>query len=125
MGKLSHRQRRHIIAITVSLAAAAAATAGGFLYLHRVELFVIPPLWREVREIYENEEREWRRDMGADLEHPYFAVTDEKGRYKIEGLPEGDYTLEAWHETYGKQETEITVGPSGSIEANFAFKPKE
>ena len=59
------------------------------------------------------------------IDHPYFAVTNDKGQFKIQGLPEGDYTLEAWHETFGKQEVNVTVDSSGSIEANFAFKPKE
>ena len=36
----------------------------------------------------------------------------------------GEYTLEAWHETFGKQEAKVTVDSSGSIEANFTFKPK-
>jgi plastocyanin len=32
------------------------------------------------------------------FDHPYFAVTDEAGRFTIKGLPAGTYTLEAWHE---------------------------
>jgi hypothetical protein len=34
------------------------------------------------------------------LEHPYFSVTDDSGRYKITGVPPGEYTLVAWHEGY-------------------------
>ena len=34
------------------------------------------------------------------LDHPYFSVTDEKGRFKISDVPPGEYTLVAWHEGY-------------------------
>jgi len=29
---------------------------------------------------------------------PYFATTDKSGAYKIENVPDGSYTLTAWHE---------------------------
>jgi hypothetical protein len=32
------------------------------------------------------------------FEHPYFAVTDEAGRFHIDQVPPGSYTLTAWHE---------------------------
>jgi hypothetical protein len=31
------------------------------------------------------------------LDHPYFAVTDADGKYKISGVPDGKYTLVAYH----------------------------
>jgi len=32
------------------------------------------------------------------FDQPYFAVTDENGRFHIEQVPSGSYTLKAWHE---------------------------
>jgi Polysaccharide lyase family 4, domain II len=34
----------------------------------------------------------------VSFEHPYFAVTDEEGRFAIDQVPPGSYTLNAWHE---------------------------
>jgi hypothetical protein len=36
------------------------------------------------------------------FEHPYFAVTDADGNFKISGAPDGSYTIEAYHlKTHG------------------------
>ena len=34
-------------------------------------------------------------------DHPYLAVTDEKGRFEIRQLPVGNWTFRAWHESVG------------------------
>ncbi|HZS41056.1 MAG TPA: carboxypeptidase regulatory-like domain-containing protein [Polyangia bacterium] len=43
------------------------------------------------------------------FDHPYFAVTDEKGRFKIDGLPPGTYTLKIEHELLGSSTKSITI----------------
>ncbi|MBA3316057.1 MAG: carboxypeptidase regulatory-like domain-containing protein [Planctomycetota bacterium] len=35
------------------------------------------------------------------LDHPYAALSDEKGQFTIEGLPEGTYDFRVWHESQG------------------------
>lgn len=35
------------------------------------------------------------------VDHPFAAVTDENGRFKIEGLPPGKHRLKVWHERRG------------------------
>jgi hypothetical protein len=42
-------------------------------------------------------------------DHPYYAVTDAKGAFKIADVPPGDYELEFWHETLGKQTQKVAV----------------
>ena len=41
-------------------------------------------------------------------------------RYEI--VPPGAYVLDAWQEALGPQEENVTVTPSGTIEADFNFK---
>ncbi len=56
------------------------------------------------------------------MDHPFFAVTDEKGAFSLEGLPAGKHTLVAWHEKFGEVETEIEV--SGNSTQDLVFKPE-
>lgn len=55
------------------------------------------------------------------LDHPFFAVTGDDGTYQIDGLPEGEYLLIAWHEEFGEQKQKIQVGADGIVEADFTF----
>jgi len=53
--------------------------------------------------------------------HPYFAVTDEKGEFKLPGLPPGSYTLEAWHERLGKQTAQVSIAPNQTQPVAITF----
>jgi Carboxypeptidase regulatory-like domain len=53
-------------------------------------------------------------------ETPYFAVTATDGRFTIQGVPPGTYTLSAWHETFGTQELNVTVADE-AVRADFEF----
>ena len=66
----------------------------------------------------------WMEAFVFAMEHPYFAVTDEKGHFRIEGLPAGEYTLAAWHEEFDEQKVTITVGATGSAKVDFSFEPE-
>jgi hypothetical protein len=58
------------------------------------------------------------------LSHPFFAVSDSTGAFKISGLPPGTYTIEAWHEKLGTQQTTVTVGAGETKTADFTFGTK-
>jgi plastocyanin len=50
---------------------------------------------------------------------PYFAVTDKSGEYKIENVPDGAYTVIAWHEGAKNGSKPVTV--SGDTKADFTL----
>jgi plastocyanin len=50
---------------------------------------------------------------------PYFAKTDKSGEYKIENVPDGSYTVVAWHEGAKNQSKPVTV--SGDTKADFTL----
>ncbi len=62
----------------------------------------------------------WMKAYSAVLTHPYFAVTDADGSFKIEGLAPGEYEIEAWHEKLGTQSATVTVGADGAT-SDFTF----
>ncbi|MBI3765093.1 MAG: carboxypeptidase regulatory-like domain-containing protein [Ignavibacteriales bacterium] len=62
--------------------------------------------------------------MGAWIgvfDHPFYAVSDDKGNFTIKNLPAGEYEIEAWHEKYGSQSMKVTVGASDTKTADFTF----
>ena len=63
----------------------------------------------------------WMNAYVGVLEHPYFAVTSDDGKFDISSLPPGDYVVEAWHEELGTQTQNITVGEGATAELNFTF----
>jgi plastocyanin len=64
----------------------------------------------------------WMTAYVGVVEHPFFAVTGNGGRFELVGLPAGTYTVEAWHERLGRQTQTVTVGENESKEIGFTFK---
>lgn len=57
------------------------------------------------------------------MEHPYYAVTDETGKFTITDIPPGKYTVHAWHEALGTLEKEVTVEADKTAEVSFEIFP--
>jgi plastocyanin len=51
--------------------------------------------------------------------HPYFAVTDDDGRYAIAGAPAGTHTLMVWSELGQAAPRRVTVADGEPVEADF------
>ena len=64
----------------------------------------------------------WMNAYVGVLEHPYFAVTDENGRFSIPQLPAGTLTLEIWHERLGTQSQQVTVAAKDTKEVAFTCR---
>jgi hypothetical protein len=83
-------------------------------YTHR---FINP----EIAIPFKNNQHPWMKAWVGVFSHPFFAVSDSKGAFTIEGLPPGNYTIGAWHEEFGEKTLEITVYPGShqAVEINF------
>lgn len=54
------------------------------------------------------------------FDHPYFAVTGEKGEFRIDQVPPGTYKVTAWHEELGTETREVTI--EAGQEAKLTFE---
>jgi len=50
------------------------------------------------------------------LETPYFSITNPSGKYIIENIPEGDYTIHVWQENLDEFISKIHIPESGAVE---------
>ncbi|MBI3312878.1 MAG: hypothetical protein HYZ83_01395 [Candidatus Omnitrophica bacterium] len=57
---------------------------------------------------------QWMHAYVISAEHPYYAVSDEKGFFSIPGVPEGNYTVRIWHEILGEITQPINLTQSVS-----------
>ncbi len=51
--------------------------------------------------------------------HPYFAVSDENGLFRIGNVPPGRYKLQAWHEELGSMTKDVVVTAGTEARVNF------
>jgi plastocyanin len=64
----------------------------------------------------------WMNAYAGVLDHPFYSVTSDEGRFELKGLPPGTYTIEAWHETFGAQTQTVTIGEKETKDVAFSFK---
>jgi plastocyanin len=63
----------------------------------------------------------WMKSWVVVAEHPYYAVTDASGAFRIVGVPPGKYRLRMWQELLGERTQEVQVGAQGAA-ASFEVK---
>ena len=66
----------------------------------------------------------WMHAFIAVVDHPYFAVSGPSGNFEIRNVPPGDYVVEAWHESLGSQERNVSIPRAGTANIDFSFKAK-
>ena len=55
--------------------------------------------------------------------HPYYATTESDGRYRIDNLPPGTYTVSAWHEGAVRDTRPVTIpAQGGPVDLDFAVR---
>jgi len=61
----------------------------------------------------------WTRAYIAVFDHPYYAVTEDDGTFKIDSLPPGTYKLMVWHEGMAaavEQQVQVAAGGVGKAD---------
>jgi plastocyanin len=77
---------------------------------------------KEVMVPFKCEVHGWMNSYVGVLDHPYFATTDDGGKFDLKNLPAGTYTIEAWHEKLGTMTQSVTIAEKESKEITFTFK---
>jgi hypothetical protein len=54
---------------------------------------------------------------------PYYALTDDHGRYAINRVPPGTYTMRIWQERLGMQSQHVEVRAGAATVTNFTLNP--
>ncbi len=58
------------------------------------------------------------------VDNPYYAITDENGKFEIKDIPPGTYEVMAWHPFIPTQYGKVTINPIGTAEIDFEFDSK-
>ena len=87
-------------------------------YEHR---FGLEPQYRPVRlgcDIHA-----WMRGWIYVFDHPYFEVTDEEGRFRIAGVPPGEYVLHVVQPDIAhREERRVSVGTNGTSKVEIVIR---
>jgi plastocyanin len=54
--------------------------------------------------------------------HPFFAMTDTDGQYRINNVPAGSYNVVAWNEGVSSEPKPVTIGAGGVAELDFSIR---
>ncbi|MBF0609185.1 MAG: DUF1573 domain-containing protein [Magnetococcales bacterium] len=70
---------------------------------------------------------DWIRGYVFVFDHPYAAVTNDKGEFELDGLPAGEYILNVWHEGLGTigMPVRTIAGQTSTVETDLATKDKQ
>jgi len=67
----------------------------------------------------------WMTGFVVVTDHPFFQTTAADGAFKLDKVPAGKYTVEAWHSKYGLKTAQVTVEPNKAAEAKFSYDGTE
>ena len=65
----------------------------------------------------------WMKAWIIVTEHPYYALTDAEGQFRLENVPEGSYRIKAWHEELGAppvQEVAVITNQDARVDFEFS-----
>ncbi|CCQ91344.1 conserved exported hypothetical protein [Nitrospina gracilis 3/211] len=68
---------------------------------------------------------EFMQTWGYRVQNPYFFKTGADGTFKIENIPPGEYTVNAWHYLMKVRTQKIKIGPNEDVKIDFHFDGDE
>jgi len=68
---------------------------------------------------------DYMQSWGMAVGNPYFAVTNEMGRFEISDVPPGTYYVAAWHPHLSVQAQEVEIKAGESVSIAFHFEAAE
>ncbi|MGH7312527.1 MAG: carboxypeptidase regulatory-like domain-containing protein [Candidatus Rokuibacteriota bacterium] len=66
----------------------------------------------------------WMRGWVVVADHPFYAITDAAGRFKLDNVPPGQYTLQVWHERLGRRTSTLSVAADGPTPVSIEFRAR-
>ncbi len=63
----------------------------------------------------------WMAGWIVVTDSPYTTTTGANGKFKLEGVPAGTYTVKYWHEKLGEKSQKVTVAASGDAGADLEY----
>ena len=63
----------------------------------------------------------WMRSYLGVFDHPYFALSDQNGAFRLHNVPPGEYTITAWHERFGVRSRTVTLPAQGHKRIELRF----
>lgn len=88
------------------------------------------PHWRRVRHTLRDTGRisidcnvlhTWMRAYLIVTAHPYATISDTEGRFSLEQVPAGTYTLRLWHERLGELSRRVVVGEKQEVRLSLEY----
>jgi plastocyanin len=67
----------------------------------------------------------WMTGFLVVTDHPFFQTTGADGSFKLDKVPAGKYTIEAWHSKYGLKTATVTVEPNKTADLKLTFDGTE
>jgi hypothetical protein len=65
----------------------------------------------------------WMQAYGVVVEHPYHAVTGADGRFRLDDVPPGVWTLRIWHELLGSTDRQVHVEAGQNSQVRIELQP--
>jgi plastocyanin len=66
----------------------------------------------------------WMRGWVVIAEHPFYAVTNDKGEFTLENVPPGKHTLRVWQESLGNITQEVVVSDKATTTVSLTMGKK-